>query len=194
MRRALLFVILLGLPGSVRAQEVQETPAAQRAGAAAAAFLKTGSVAGEVRLFLGGWAGLVLGDHFVLGGGGMSLTSDVGLSGSGTPTGFHLGAGYGGVFLKYWTPFSHGFSGEGSILLGAGHAEVEDRVTGEEVGAENFLVMEPEATLFFNVFRQLFLGASGGYRFTSGLDKLPRVSPDDLQSFTATLSLRLGGH
>jgi hypothetical protein len=124
----------------------------------------------------------------------MSLASDVGLSDSGTPTGFHLGAGYGGVFLKYWTPFSHGFSGEGSILLGAGHAEVEDRVTGEEVGAENFLVMEPEVTLFFNVFRQLFLGASGGYRFTSGLEKLPRVSPDDLQSFTATLSLRLGGH
>lgn len=193
MRHALLFVLLLALPGPLGAQEVQQTPAPRRAGAAAAAFVKTSQVAGETRLFWGGWGGLLLGDHFVLGGGGMALTKDVELQASGLPTGFYLSAGYGGVLFKYWGNLPHGLTGEAAILLGAGQAEVYDRITGQEVGAENFLVMEPEVSLFLNLYRQLYLGASGGYRTTSRIENLPRVPSDALQSFTATLSLRLGG-
>jgi hypothetical protein len=159
----------------------------------AAVLVKGGQVADENRLFLGGWAGLVFGDHIALGGGGMTLTKGVDLRGSGLPTGFFLEAGYGGVLFKYWGDLSNGFTSEAGILLGAGHAEVHDRISGQEVGAENFVVLEPEVSLFFNLYRQVYLGASGGYRFTSGIEDLPRVSSGDLRSFTATLSLRLGG-
>lgn len=193
MRRALLFLFVLALPGPVRAQEVGPTPAPRRAGAAAAGFVKGGEIAGESRIFLGAWGALVLGDHFVLGGGGMAMTRDVELRASGLPTGFYLDAGYGGVLFKYWGDLPRGFSGEASILLGAGQAEVNDRITGQEVGAKNFLVLEPEVSLFLHVYRQVHLGASGGYRATSRIEDLPRVPFDALNSFTATLSLRVGG-
>lgn len=193
MRHALLFCILLALPGPLGAQENQSTPTAQRAGSAAAVLLKAGQVAGADRFFLGGWAGLVFRDHLVLGGGGMALTQDVELQGSGSGTGFFLGAGYGGLLFKYWEDISPYLTGEAGLLLGAGHAEVHDRVAGREVGSENFVVMEPEVSVFYNLFRQVYLGASGGYRFAWGIEDLPRVSSGDLQSFTATLSLRVGG-
>lgn len=193
MRRALLFVFVLALPGPVRAQEVRQTPTPRRAGGAVAGFVKAGQIAGESRLFLGAWGALVLGDHFVLGGGGMALTRDVELRASGLPTGFYLDAGYGGVLFKYWGDLPRGLSGEASILLGAGQAEVSDRITGQEVRAENFLVLEPEVSLFLRLYRQVHLGASGGYRATSRIEDLPRVPSDALRSFTATLSLRVGG-
>lgn len=193
MRHALLLLFFLTLPGPVGAQEAQQTPAPRRAGAAAAGFVKAGEIADETRFFLGGWGALVLGDHFVLGGGGMALTRDVELRASGLPTGFYLDAGYGGVLLKYWGALPLRLTGEAGLLLGAGQAEVYDRVTGQEVRAENFLVLEPEVSLYLNLYRQLYLGASGGYRTTSRIENLPRVPSDALQSFTGTLSLRLGG-
>lgn len=193
MRHALLLLFFLTLPGPVGAQEAQQTPAPRRAGAAAAGFVKAGEIADETRFFLGGWGALVLGDHFVLGGGGMALTREVELRASGLPTGFYLDAGYGGVLLKYWGALPLRLTGEAGLLLGAGQAEVYDRITGQEVRAENFLVLEPEVSLFLNLYRQLYLGASGGYRATSRIENLPRVPSDALQSFTATLSLRLGG-
>ena len=194
MRRTILLGILLLLPGPLRAQEGRgDSPATPRAGSAAAFLIKSSEVAGTGRYLVGGWAGLVFGDHFALGGGGVAITEDVELQGSGSTTGFYLGGGYGGILLKYWGGFSYGFTGEAGLLLGAGQAEVRDGLSGHQVGAENFLVMEPEISLFYNLYRQVYLGASGGYRFTSSLEDLPRVSPHDLQSFTATLSLRLGG-
>ncbi|MGW8267158.1 MAG: hypothetical protein ACWGSQ_12390, partial [Longimicrobiales bacterium] len=124
MRHALPLLFLLTLPGPVGAQEAQQTPPPRRAGAAAAGFLKAGEIADETRFFLGGWGAVVLGDHFVLGGGGMALTREVELRASGLPTGFYLDAGYGGVLLKYWGALPLRLTGEAGLLLGAGQAEV----------------------------------------------------------------------
>jgi hypothetical protein len=193
MRLAVFLGIFLALPGPAGAQVEGADPPATRVGSSAAILLKAGQIAGADRYFLGGWGGLVFGDHFVLGGGGLALTEDVELPGSEFSTGFDLGFGYGGLFLRYWDDFSHLLTGEAGLFLGAGHAEVRDRLAGREVGSDNFLVVEPEASLFCTVLPYLHLGISGGYRMVFGVEDLPRVSADDLQSFTGTLSLRLGG-
>ena len=118
---------------------------------------------------------------------------DVELPGSESGTGFDLGMGYGGVILKHWWDLSGRLTGEGGLLLGAGHAAVKDRRTGQEVGSENFPILEPEVGLAFRVFRRVHVGVSVGYRLAWSIEDLPRVTSDDLRSFSGTLSLRAGG-
>jgi hypothetical protein len=161
--------------------------------AAAAALLRTGEIAGVRGPLLGGWVGLVFGERFVLGGGGVTLLEDVDLPGLEASTGFDLGMGYGGVVLKYRSPLSSRLTGEGGFLLGAGHAEVRDRLAGREVGAENFLTLEPEVTLYLDLFRSASVGVGLGYRFAWGVEDLPSATAQDLRSALGSLSLRIGG-
>jgi hypothetical protein len=156
-------------------------------------MLKGSRIAEENRLHFGGWAGLVFGGRLALGGGGFSLLENVELAGSEAGTGFDLGMGYAGVVVKYWQPLGPRVSGELGALLGAGHAEVQDRLVGTEVGSDNFFVAEPELSVFISVLKDLRLGASAGYRIVWGVEDLPRTSADDLRSITGTLSIRLGG-
>ena len=191
MRPAPLLCVLLTLSGLARAQaEGQETPS-DRVGATASILLKAGQVAGADRLFLGGWGGLVFGERYVLGGGGLALTENVDLPGSELSTGFDLGAGYGGLFFRYWEEVLPRVVGEAGLIVGAGHAEVRNRLAKREEGSDNFFVMEPEASLFLAVLPYLHVGISGGYRMVWGVEDLPLVSADDLRSLSGSFSLRL---
>lgn len=191
MRLALLLCALLILPGPAVAQAEDPGPPSDRVGATASILLKTGQVAGADRLFLGGWGGLVFGEHYVLGGGGLALTENVDLPGSELSTGFDLGAGYGGLFFRYWEEVSPRVTGEVGFIVGAGHAEVRNRLVGREEGSDNFFVVEPEGSLFLALLPYLHLGVSGGYRMVWGVEDLPLVSADDLRSLTGSFSLRL---
>jgi hypothetical protein len=142
---------------------------------------------------MGGWAGLVLGDRLLLGGGGLALLQAVQLPGTVAATGFDLRMGYGGVVLRLWEPVDERFTAEAGVLLGAGNGEIRDRLTGRELGSDNFLTAEPEAALSLSLPRGLRLGLALGYRAVWGLDDLPRVSRGDLQAATWTLFLRAGG-
>lgn len=193
MRWAFGVGLLLLLPGPLLAQATQADSSPGRAESAAAVLLRGGRVADAERLFLGGWVGLVFGEHLMLGGGGVTLLEDVELPGSESGTGFELGMGYGGVLLKHWWDLSGRFTGEGGLLVGAGHAAVNDRRIGREVGSDNFPVLEPEAAIAFRVFRRVYLGAAVSYRLVWSVEDLPRVSAGDLRSFSGALSLRLGG-
>jgi hypothetical protein len=161
--------------------------------ATAAVLLKTGRIAQQNRLYVGGWAGIQFTDNLAVGGGGMTLLNDVELAGLEGSTGFNLNLGYGGIYFRYWEPLTPSFTGEVGLLLGAGHAEVQDQLTQAEVGSDNFIVAEAEMSVLYSLVRRTFLGLSVGYRLTEGVDHLPRVSAGDLSAFTATLSLRLGG-
>jgi hypothetical protein len=193
MLRKVVVGMLLALPGPLSAQAAQVDSAGRRAESAAAVLLKGGEVADAGRVLLGGWVGLVFGEHLMLGGGGITLLEAVELPGSESGTGFDLGMGYGGVILKRWWDLPGRLTGEGGLLLGAGNATVNDRRTGREVGSENFPVLEPEVGLAFRVFREVRIGISVGYRLVWSIQDLPRVSSDDLRSFSGTLSLRAGG-
>lgn len=160
-----------------------------RAKATASLFIKGSDLAGEQRFFLGGGVGLVFGGRLTLGGAGMATTESVELGDSG----FNLDMGYGGLTLRYWYPWRSGFTWEAGLLLGAGHANVRSLVTGTEVGSDNFAVMEPELGVSLTPLPWFHIGFSGGYRMAWGVEDLPRVAVDDLRSYTASLTFRVGG-
>jgi len=191
MRYGFVLAVLLALPGPLGAQAGPDPSSQDRVSATAAILLKGGKVAGENRPHLGGWAGLVFGNHLAVGGGGFALLDDVELSGSEGSTGFSLDMGYGGLVFRYWEPLSGSLTGEVGLLMGAGHAEVRDLVR-NEVGSSNFLVAEPELSLLYSFFPGIYVGVSVGYRLTTGVEDLPTVSASDLNAFTGTLSLRWG--
>lgn len=191
--RVLLLVLFLILPAPARGQTPSDPPRENRVSAAATALLKVGRIAEEGRLHAGGWAGLTFGDNFLVGGGGLALLRGVELAGSEGGTGFNLNLGYGGLVFRYWEPLAPRLTGEAGLLLGAGHAEVRDQLTRREVGSDNFLVGEAEMSLVYSILRWVQAGASVGYRLTAGVDDLPRVSAGDLNTFTGTVFVRIGG-
>lgn len=194
MRFGFVLAVLLALPGPLEAQAGPDPSSQGRVSATAAVLLKGGRIADENRLHLGGWAGLVFGDNLAIGGGGFALLNDVELAGSEGGSGFNLDLGYGGLIFRYWEPLSGSFTGEAGLLLGAGHAEVQYQLTRTEVGSDNFLVAEAEMSLLYSFLPGIHVGVSAGYRLTTGVEDLPRVSTGDLNAFTGTLSLRLGGN
>ncbi len=189
----LLLGFLLVLPGPAGAQVTPQAPEPARVGATAAVVVEGGHLAGASRMFVGGWGGLVFGNNLVVGGGGAALSRRVEITGSESPTGFDLGVGFGGIYVRYAAARWGALAGEWGLLLGAGHAEVNDRLVGLEVGADNFMVLAPEAGLTYEIFRKLHLGASVGYRYVWGVEDLPLLSSEDFRSLTGTLSVRLGG-
>lgn len=193
MRSVILLSALLALPGPLAAQAGQLRTPEPRAGSAVGLVVTGSRVAGEGRILVGGWGGIVLGNRFLVGGGGMALTQDVDLPRYTSSTGFQLGFGYAGLFLKYWKDLSFGLVGEGGLLMGAGHAEVHDQIIGQEAGSDNFLILEPQAAVSRRLFGQLHGGAGLGYRLPLGVEDLPRVRSEDLRCLTLSIFLRLGG-
>ncbi|MGD2124264.1 MAG: hypothetical protein PVJ76_21220 [Gemmatimonadota bacterium] len=191
---SILLVSILILPGFLWAQEEPGAPPQNRVGGVASVTLKAGETAGVNRLSFGGWAGLTFSGNVALGGGGFALSKDVELTGSEGETGFNLSMGYGGLTFRFWEPLANDLYGEVGVLLGAGHAVVEAQLTGTEVGSDNFLVGEGELGVSYRLLRRIFLGAAVGYRLTSGVQGLPEVSTDDLNAFTGSLFLRVGGN
>jgi hypothetical protein len=193
MRSGILLVVVLALPGPIRAQAGPDPSSHERVRATASAVLKAGQIASENRVHLGGWAGLVISDNLAIGGGGFALLKKVELTGPEGKTGFDLGMGYGGLLFRYWEPLANALTGEVGLLFGAGHAEVRNQLTRTEVGSDNFLVAEGELGLVYSFFPGMHLGLSAGYRLTSDVEDLPGVSTGDLNAFTGSLSVRLGG-
>ena len=192
-RLSCFLALLLALPGPLGAQAGPDPSSQDRVSPTVSILLKGGRIAGENRIHLGAWAGLLFADHLAVGGGGFALMNDVALAGAEGGTGFILNMGYGGLIFRHWEPLAGDVTGEVGLLLGAGHAEVRDRLTRTELGADNFLLAEPEISVLYTFFPGVHLGASIGYRLTSRVEDLPRVSSADLNSFTGTLSLRWGG-
>ena len=194
MRGVVVAALLLALPGSLRAQAGPSSANAEGRVRSTAAFLVKGStIADQGRAQIGAWAGLVFGGRFAVGGGGVVLLEEVPLEGSEAGTGFSLDLGYGGLFFRFWEPLSERLTGELGLIFGAGNGEVNDQPSGAELGSDNFVVAEPEVSLFFTLLPWLHVGASGGYRMVWGVEDLPQVSEDDLRAATGTISLRLGG-
>jgi hypothetical protein len=128
-----------------------------------------------------------------VGGGGFALLNNLELGGSEGDVGNELSLGYGGVVFRYWEPINGSLTGQVALLVGAGHAEVRTQLPGVEVGSDNFMVAEGEVGAAYSLARDVHAGVSLGYRLTAGVQDLPRVTGSDLNGFTATISLRIGG-
>lgn len=192
IRPAFLVLLVLALPSLLEGQTDPAPGSSGRVRPIVGIELEAGEVAQETKLHFGGWAGVVLGGRLTVAGGGMVLTDEVDLIGSEGSTGFTLNLGYGGLLVRYREPLTSRLDGEAGVVLGAGHAEVWNRLTRREEGADNFLLAETKLSVLYTVWREVQVGASIGYRLTAGVQDLPRVSAGDLNTFTASISLRVG--
>ena len=108
---------------------------------------------------------------------------------SSSDLGTDLRMGYGGLLFGYESRTDHTVSLAGRFLLGAGNAEVRAVPVGNELGADNFLVLEPEIHLRVYTVGRLYLGFAAGYRLVLGVQDLPTVVADDLEGASLTITL-----
>jgi len=125
---------------------------------------------------VGGRAGLIINDNFVLGGCGMGLAhprdrsdfSGITYSGNYDRVDFAYG---GGLIEYYFTPKSlFGFSA-GATIGGGGltfHSRKE-AYDEDEYGSDVFFVAEPEVNIFVNITKFCRIGAGISYRYVKGI-------------------------
>ena len=138
---------------------------------------------------LGGEASLHFSQHFSIGAAGGGLLKAVPVVESSSDLGTDLRMGYGGLLFGYESRTNHTVSLAGRVLLGAGNAEVRAVPVGNELGADNFLVLEPEVHLRVHTVGRLYLGFAAGYRLVLGVQDLPTVVADDLEGASLTITL-----
>jgi len=138
--------------------------------------------------FWGVGARLLLGD-FGLGGSGY-VASGAGFVAVGQ-TNLRVDLGYGGLEFDAPLPWVTSEEARFSLLLGGGNAEVVEAAVGRELGADNFLVVEPR--LLWS--RQIAEFAQGtlalGYRAAFGVDDLPGIGGQQLSGPSLSLSVSI---
>jgi hypothetical protein len=104
-----------------------------------------------------------------------------------------LRLGYGGLVLGLDLKQTSEVDVSSSLLLGAGNAQIHAQPIGNQLGSDNFLVVEPRLTLSAPSGHRLHGEFTAGYRFVVGVQDLPRLDASDLRGWTVTLSLSFGG-
>lgn len=160
-----------------------------------------GSVRGAVRASVGA---TLLKDEAsgFWGVGGRLLIGRYGVGGSGYVTGgatflgegqanLRVDLGYGGLELDAPLPWIDTDRARLELLLGGGNAEVLDVGVGRELGADNFLVLEPRVSWSRPMAAFLEGAVVVGYRTTLGVDDLPGIGTLSLSGPSLSLSLTL---
>jgi len=148
-------------------------------------------LAGSGVILLGGEAFLAIGERVRLGGFGYGTIQSANLVGGALPQDLRMG--YGGVFLNAALSRTGPMDLDGELLLGAGNAQVHARPIGNQLGSDNFLVVEPRLGLEFPRRYRLRGTVELGYRFVAGVQDLPLVAAGDLRSWTLSVQVMLGG-
>lgn len=137
-------------------------------------------------------AGLRLSPSVEFGGEALFGVRPLRVSPKDSPDRAELSLGYGGAQLRVTS--SGGLLVDrvsAGVLLAAGTARVRSSLIGEEVGTDNFAILEPSLGLRWRLYPALAIGVEGGYRLTLGSDALPWIEAGSLQGPTMTFSLLL---
>ena len=78
------------------------------------------------------------------------------------------------------------------LLWGAGNAKLELPAVRTEIAADNFLVLEPGASVLFRLVGPLQLTGEAAYRWAVGVEDLPGISGDQLRGLSVSLGLAIG--
>lgn len=142
-------------------------------------------------LAFGGGGGIVI-NNFFIGGFGIGNNFDNSIV-EVNQTAYDVEIGYGGLWLGYsikdeWLvhPFVSLRSGFGGVEL---YETSNDDV---ELMRESMVVLTPEVGLEMNVFRQLKLSTTFGYRWLSDFDS-NLLRSEDYSGMIGTIALRFGG-
>lgn len=145
----------------------------------------------EYGLGFGGGGGIVINDFFI-GGFGIGNNLDNSII-EVSQTAYDIEIGYGGLWLGYsikdeW--LVHPFV---SLRSGFGGIELYETTNNEvELMRESMVVLTPEIGLEMNVFQQLKLSTSVGYRWLSDFDS-NLLRREDYSGVIGSVALRFGG-
>lgn len=148
-------------------------------------------LAGHSTVLVGGQVSVLVGSGISIGGFGYGMPESIRLVEGAVPEDLRLG--YGGLAIGLTLGSSRRVGVRSSILVGAGNAQVHAQPIGNQLGSDNFLVIEPRLTLLAPTGSRLRGEAGFGYRVVKGVQDLPRLDVSDLRGWTLTLSLSLGG-
>lgn len=148
-------------------------------------------LAGHDALLVGGQVSLRVGSRVSIGGFGYGMPVSVRVLEGALPEDLRLG--YGGLAFGLTLASRKAIDVQASLLVGAGNAQVHAQPIGNQLGSDNFLVMEPRLTIRAPQGNRLLGAASVGYRLVGGVEDLPRLAASDLRGWTVTLSVSIGG-
>lgn len=189
MKNLIWIIIFTWLSGSIYAQRDNTLfNNHTRNGFFVAPLVEYSDLKNDLSTSLGGGFGFITGDFF-FGLYGLGLTDYDAVFEDDFDK---LTLGHGGLWLGYTYPQTsviHPFS---SIKIGWGGANFEI-INKDLEYDDSFLVVTPEIGLEFNVFRWFRISATGGYRFINGMNGVPDFTEEDLETWTGTLTFRIGG-
>ncbi len=156
--------------------------------------LRFGQVLGETAVLVGGRGGWLIDQHFVLGGGGMGLSSEISVPVPALQTLYDkVFLGYGGVYLQYiFWPEKVVHMTLGSLFAsgGVGYSPIDNDFI-QDIST-SIWVIEPEISAELNItsFMRLLGGVS--YRAVTGVD-IVGMTNADLSGINGVLMLEFGG-
>lgn len=155
--------------------------------------IRFGEITGNVGTFVGGRAGIIIQDIFVLGGAGYGMTNspeNAPLINGEAPA---IGMGYGGALFEWLIYPEHILHAGLGGVLGVGNVSYQlqsETILGREADSL-FLVADLFGAVELNVTRFLRVATGIGYRFTTGAS-LPGLDDSDISSPTAHVIIKLG--
>jgi hypothetical protein len=185
----LFLSLALSQAGGLRAQNLDRAASTNAISASIGAFLRGADILGNTGAMLGGEASLHFSKHLSIGTTGGALLNAMPVTESGSGLGTDLRMGYGGLLFGYEARTWRTVSLAGRLLLGAGHASIRAVPVGNELGADNFLVLEPEVLVWIRAAGPVHLGLSVGYRTVFGVQDLPTLVGEDLEGTSLTIVL-----
>lgn len=146
--------------------------------------------------FGSGGGGAVLINNLFVGGFGQGETFDIGLSGN---QDYRMNLGYGGIWLGYVFPTQRLLHFYGSLKLGAGGINYDERRLDPDVfdGLDDAVfVVTPEVGAELNLTHWFRLAGTIGYRVVDGFRGAPDLGTNALNAPVYGLTLRFGwfGH
>jgi len=189
MKNLILLAICTLLTGSIFAQRDNTIfNGNKRNGFFVSPIIEYSDLKAELSTSVGGGFGFITGDFF-FGLYGLGLTDYDEVFNDDFDK---LTFGQGGLWLGYAFPQTKAIHFFSSAKIGWGGANFE--VIDDDLEYDDsFLVVTPELGLEFNVFRWFRIAATGGYRFVNGLNDVPNFSENDLETWTGTITFRIGG-
>ena len=189
--KKVIFVAFIALSFQLSAQHQTLFQDLKIVGAFGGPFVEISSINGQTGADVGGGGALILNNFFIGGYGQGADFADFEIPDGEDAGQYNLRLGHGGFWLGY-TPWNdkvfHLYS---SAKLGWGKASL--RQDKDNYLSDRVFVATPEIGFEVNVTQFLKVGFSGGYRFVSGVEKLPGLDTEDFNSPVGSITFRFGG-
>lgn len=191
MRKLLLTTVLAGALVVLHGQHETLFGNLDVSGAFGGPILEVSSIVGETGADVGGGGALVM-EHLFFGGYGLGNEFSEFEVKEGDAAGrYDVKFGHGGFWLGLVPRQYKLIHFYGSARLGWGRARLrQDKDTRY---SDRMFVVTPEVGFEVNLTDYFKLGFTGGYRWVTGIDKLPELGNEDFSSPIGMLTFRFGG-